>query len=128
MGAAVLSIGTELTRGELVNTNACWLAERLTELGFTVDEVATVPDETGMVAETLTRMATRHRAIVATGGLGPTTDDLTAAAVARALGVSLVRHEPSLDALRRRYSAQGREVTASAAKQADLPSGADALA
>lgn len=127
MTAAVLSIGTELTRGELVNTNASWLAEQLTLLGFEVCEVVTIDDHVGRIVETLTRLAERHRVIVATGGLGPTTDDLTTEAAARAMGVELQRHEPSLDAIRRRFVALGREMSPSNAKQADFPEGATVL-
>lgn len=127
MTAAVLSIGTELTRGELTNTNARWLAERLTVVGFEVTEVVTVSDDIDAMVETLRRLSARHRVVVSTGGLGPTTDDLTAAAVAQTAGVELVRHEPSMEAIARRFAAAGREMSPTNAKQADLPSGADAL-
>ena len=82
MSAAILSIGTELTRGELVNTNCGWIAEQLTALGFDVDEAVTVDDDVGRIVEALRRLAGRHTAVVASGGLGPTTDDLTTVAVA----------------------------------------------
>ena len=111
MTAAVLSIGTEITRGELVNTNASWLAERLTLLGFEVQEIVSVDDHVGRIVETLQRLASRHRVVVSTGGLGPTTDDLTTEAAAQALGVGLERHEPSLDAIRRRFASLGREMS-----------------
>lgn len=128
MSAAILSIGTELTRGELVNTNCGWMAEQLTALGFDVDEAVTVGDDIGRIVEVLRRLAGRHSAVVASGGLGPTTDDLTAEAAARALGVSLIRHEPSLEAIRQRFAAAGREMSPSNVKQAELPEGAAALA
>ncbi|MDQ3033361.1 MAG: competence/damage-inducible protein A [Myxococcota bacterium] len=127
MTAAVLSIGTEITRGELVNTNARWLAERLTLLGFEVCELVTVDDSIDRIAETLTRLAAQHRVIVSTGGLGPTTDDLTTAAAAKALGVGLERHEPSIEAIRRRFASFGREMSPSNEKQADFPAGATVL-
>lgn len=127
MTAAVLSIGTEITRGELVNTNATWLAERLTRLGFEVQELATVDDDVGRIVEAVRRLASRHRVVVSTGGLGPTTDDLTTVAVAEALGVGLERHEPSLDAIRGRFAALGREMSRSNEKQADFPVGAAVL-
>src|ERR1700754_3790320 len=94
--AAVLSIGTELTRGELVNGNARWLGERLTEYGLTVVEHATVADDAERIRETLLRLAREVKVIVCTGGLGPTSDDLTTAAVADALGVGLVRDAATL--------------------------------
>ncbi len=127
MFAAVLSIGTELTRGELTNTNAGWLAEQLTALGFEVGEMATVADDVEAIRAALLRLSVAHRVLVVTGGLGPTTDDLTAEAAARAAGVGLVRHEPSLEAIRRRFAAAGREMSPANAKQADLPEGARAL-
>lgn len=124
---AILSIGTELTRGELVNTNATWLAERLTANGFEVAAIETIPDVRALIVETLWRLAARHRVVVCTGGLGPTTDDLTTACAAEAAGVPLTRHEPSLEAIRRRFASLGREMTASNAKQADFPQGAEVL-
>ncbi|MEC7518773.1 MAG: competence/damage-inducible protein A [Myxococcota bacterium] len=127
MTAAVLSIGTELTRGELTNSNASWLSEQLTALGCEVCEHVSVPDDLDRIGAALKRLAAEHRWIVATGGLGPTTDDLTAEAVARVAGVARVRHEPSLRMIERRFAAVGREMSPSNAKQADLPEGADPL-
>ena len=72
MTAALLSIGTELTRGELVNTNAAWLAEQLTQLGFEVVEHATVDDDVDRIASLVRRFSESHRVVLATGGLGPT--------------------------------------------------------
>jgi nicotinamide-nucleotide amidase len=127
MTCGVLSIGTELTRGELVNSNATWLGAELTALGFEVVEHDVVDDHPGRIIESLQRLAGRSRVIVSTGGLGPTTDDLTSQAVADALGVRLVRDETSLDHIRRRFEKLGRTMSASNAKQADFPEGADIL-
>jgi nicotinamide-nucleotide amidase len=127
MTCAVLSIGTELTRGELVNTNAAWLSAELTVLGFEVIEHAVVDDDPTRIAATFKRLAERTRVIVATGGLGPTTDDVTTEAIGAALGAALVRDEASLDAIKRRFEKLGRTMTPSNAKQADFPAGADIL-
>jgi nicotinamide-nucleotide amidase len=127
MTAAILSIGTELTRGEILNTNASWLAAELTALGFEVREAATVDDNPARIVSTLTRLAQSHAVVVSTGGLGPTTDDLTAMAVAQALGVPLVRDEASLEAIRRRFEAARRTMSVSNEKQADFPQGARVL-
>jgi nicotinamide-nucleotide amidase len=124
MTCVVLSIGTELTRGELVNANAAWLGAELTALGFEVTEHAVIDDDRDHVVETLRRLAHRAQLFVATGGLGPTTDDLTTAAVATALGVPLVRDEAYLEHIRRRVEKAGRPLTAMNAKQADFPEGA----
>ena len=94
MSAAVVSLGTELTRGELVNSNAAWLADALSGMGFDVYAHHTVDDDEARIVELLARLAGRERVVVSTGGLGPTTDDLTASSVAAWLGVPLVRDRP----------------------------------
>jgi len=127
MTCAVLSIGTELTRGELVNSNATWLSAELVALGFEVLEHAVVDDDEGRIGEAVLRLASRVGVVVATGGLGPTTDDLTSKAVATALGRQLVRDDASLDHIRRRFERAGRPMMASNLKQADFPEEADIL-
>lgn len=127
MSAAILSIGTELTRGELTNTNAGWLSEQLTSMGCDVQEHVTVADDVAQIRDALRHLAQRHAFLVVTGGLGPTTDDVTAEAAAQATGVRLVRHDPSLEAIKRRFAAMNREMGPSNAKQADLPEGSTAL-
>ncbi|MDC3956318.1 CinA family nicotinamide mononucleotide deamidase-related protein [Polyangium jinanense] len=127
MTAAILSIGTELTRGEIVNTNAAWLSAELTAAGFTVDVIDAIPDDVDQIVAALRTLAQTRRLVVVTGGLGPTTDDLTAAAAAKAAGVSLVRDESALLAIRRRVESRGKTMNAGHEKQADLPAGADVL-
>jgi nicotinamide-nucleotide amidase len=128
MTCAILSIGTEITRGELVNTNAAWLSAALTDLGFEVTEQVSVDDDTPRIVATLDRLARSAKIIVATGGLGPTTDDLTTSAVASFLGVPLERDAGSLDHIRRRFERAGRTMSPSNEKQADFPRGATVLA
>jgi nicotinamide-nucleotide amidase len=127
MTAAVLSIGTELTRGELVNTNASWLGEELTKLGFEVAEHATVDDDLDRIVTVIRRFSETHRIVVATGGLGPTSDDLTTEAAARAAGVGLRRDERVVEGIRQKFQAFGRVMPESNAKQGDFPEGADVL-
>lgn len=127
MTAAVLSIGTELTRGELVNTNAAWLAEELTKLGFDVVEHATVEDNLDRIVTLLRRFAEKHRVVVVTGGLGPTSDDLTTEAAAKAAGVELRRDPSVVEGIRRKFMAFGRKMPASNAKQGDFPEDAKIL-
>src|SRR5450432_3073909 len=127
MSAAVLCIGTELTRGELQNSNATWLAESLTTIGFEVLAVDCVDDDRERIEHALTRLSLAHDVLVCTGGLGPTTDDITTECVARLLGAPLVRDEPSLEAIVERLRRFGREMAASNAKQADFPKGSRIL-
>ena len=127
MTAAVLSIGTELTRGELVNTNAAWLGEELTKLGFDVVEHTTVDDDLDRIVTLTHSFAQKHRVVIVTGGLGPTSDDVTTAAAAKAGGVELVRDESIVEGIRQKFEAFGRVMPESNAKQADFPEGAEIL-
>jgi nicotinamide-nucleotide amidase len=127
MSAAVLTIGTEITRGEIVDTNSAWLCSRLTALGFEVLQHETVDDDRGRIVEVLREVSRRANVVIVTGGLGPTTDDLTAACAAEALGVDLVRDEPSLESIQRRLAAAGRSLTPSNARMADVPRGSEVL-
>ena len=127
MTAALLSIGTELTRGELVNTNAAWLGEELTKLGFEVVEHVTVDDDLDRIVTVTNSFAEKHRVVIVTGGLGPTSDDLTSAAAAKAAGVQLRRDERVVEGIRQKFKAFGRVMPESNAKQGDFPEGADVL-
>jgi nicotinamide-nucleotide amidase len=127
MTAAVLSIGTELTRGELVNSNATWLSEQLTTLGFTVLEHITVDDDIPRIVDAVKQLASRHQVVVSTGGLGPTTDDLTTQAVADALGVGVARDPATVDKLHKLASFHGRVLPPNNMKQADFPVGSEIL-
>lgn len=128
MTVALLSIGTELTRGEIVNTNGPWLAAELTAAGFSVAALETAPDDVECIVTTVRRLASSYRLVIATGGLGPTTDDLTALAAARASGVDLVRDESAMLAIRRRVEAASKVVNAGHEKQSLVPAGAETLA
>lgn len=127
MKSAVLSIGTELTRGEITNTNASWLCEQLTSLGGTVLQVLTIDDDPGRIQRSLAGLAAEVEVVLCTGGLGPTTDDLTAQSVADLLGLPLVTDQESRERIRRMVERRGYQLTASNAKQADLPQGARVL-
>jgi nicotinamide-nucleotide amidase len=127
MTAALLSIGTELTRGELVNTNAAWLGEELTKLGFEVVEHVTVDDDLDRIVTVTNSFAEKHRVVIVTGGLGPTSDDLTSAAAAKAAGVQLRRDERVVEGIRQKFKAFGRVMPELNAKQGDFPEGADIL-
>ncbi|RYZ07236.1 MAG: competence/damage-inducible protein A [Myxococcales bacterium] len=128
MTAAVLCIGTELTRGELLNSNATWLAESLTRIGLEVTAVDCVDDDRARIEACLRRLASEHQAILCTGGLGPTTDDITTECAARVAGVALFRDEPSFEHIKERLRRFGRpEMAAANAKQADFPVGARIL-
>ncbi len=127
MKAAILTTGTELTRGELQDTNANYLASKLTELGFEVTEMVTVDDDQARTTDALVRLGRSVALVLCTGGLGPTSDDFTAAAAAQAAGVPIARDQGAFEVLARKIASLGREMTAARAKQADLPTGCEVL-
>ncbi|MEY2929883.1 MAG: hypothetical protein RL033_632, partial [Pseudomonadota bacterium] len=125
--AAIVCIGTELTRGEINNTNATWLAERLTAIGLEVSSIEAVADDAAAIVRTLEQVSQRNQLVACTGGLGPTTDDITSATVAAWLGVDSVRDPAVLAGLQARMARAGRQLTASNSQQADFPAGARIL-
>jgi len=90
MEVAILTVGDEVLAGDTANTNATWLASRLTEGGATVARILTVPDDRELVADTVAEWAETFDAVIVTGGLGGTHDDVTADAVADAFDRNLV--------------------------------------
>jgi len=127
MTVALLSIGDELLRGEIPNTNAQWLGEELTTLGCEVHRVETVGDDVDHIVRSLHRLRDEHDVVIVTGGLGPTTDDRTAEAVAKAFDRPLVRFDEAYEAIARRMKERGREMLPGHEKQAALPQGAEVL-
>jgi nicotinamide-nucleotide amidase len=124
----LLAVGTELLFGDIVNGNAAWLGQRLAEVGIDVTTSVVVGDNIGRIVACVREALARADALVITGGIGPTQDDLTREALAEAAGVELVR-DPDLEAgLRARFAALRRDVPEINYKQADLPRGARPIA
>jgi molybdenum cofactor synthesis domain-containing protein len=96
MQVALVSVGDELLAGDTVNTNAAWLGERLAERGASVERVVVVPDRVADVARVVNELRAEYDAVVVTGGLGPTHDDLTMDGVAAAVGVPVEEHEDAV--------------------------------
>lgn len=91
--AAIVSIGDELLAGDVQNTNASWLARRLTDFGIDVREIRTIPDEARTIEQSVADLSQAHTYVLTTGGLGSTPDDITVHAVAAALGLSVEPNE-----------------------------------
>ncbi len=123
----LLSIGDELLLGDIVDTNAAWLSRRLGEIGVRIVRRATVGDDEDAIAEAVRQALDRTGAVVCTGGLGPTEDDLTRQAVARVFGRPLRVDEDSLARIRARFAQLGREMPERNRVQAELPEGATVL-
>jgi molybdenum cofactor synthesis domain-containing protein len=96
MRVAVITVGDELLAGDTVNTNAAWLCERLTARGVRVERVTTLPDRVADIARVVNEYHAEYDAVVVTGGLGPTHDDLTMEGVAAAFGRDVEEHEGAL--------------------------------
>ena len=92
MQVALVTVGDELLAGDTVNTNAAWLGERLAERGASVERVVVVPDRERDIARVVNELRADYEAVVVTGGLGPTHDDLTMEGVAAAVGVPVEEH------------------------------------
>lgn len=108
--AEVLAIGTELTSGRILDTNSHWICGQLAALGAEVRRVTVLPDEVGAIVAALREaVARRPQFLISTGGLGPTPDDVTVEAVARAAGVGTHVHEPTIQAFMQRRGIASRE-------------------
>jgi nicotinamide-nucleotide amidase len=125
--AEILTIGDELLRGEIVDTNKSLLSDRLLRFDVETRFHASVCDDPADMADAFRRAATRADVVLVSGGLGPTRDDITFEVLAETFGRRLVRHEPSLAAIRAFFERLGREMSPSNEKQALLPEGAAAL-
>lgn len=121
MKIATLSIGDELLYGEVTDTNAARIAARFYGAALPVRRHLTVGDDEGEIAAALDFLAVEHDAVVVTGGLGPTDDDVTARAAARATGRRLALNEEALARLREFFLRRGRELYPANEKQALLP-------
>lgn len=121
-------MGSELLLGQNVDTNSAWLSARLAEAGIDVFRHATVGDNVGRVVAELHAAVARVDAVIVTGGLGPTPDDVTRVAVARVAGVGLERRRALVDHLVDYFARSGREMPPGNLVQADLPAAAHVLA
>jgi len=124
MEAELVAVGDELLIGDVVNGNAAWLGRLLTDAGVQVTRAHAVPDDAAVVADAVSDAAGRTDAVLVTGGLGPTSDDLTREGLALAAGVALHRDAALEERLSRWYADQGRPLLDLARRQADVPAGA----
>ena len=127
MRAEIISVGTELVRGELVDTNSAFLARELGELGIETVRHVTVGDDEEALAAAIGEVAAKSDLAIITGGLGPTPDDITRQAVARAAGAALVPDPASLVYIEGLFKSWGRAMNPANAVQADFPAGATVI-
>jgi len=119
--AAILSIGSEILTGSIVDTNSAFLAKRLTELGVRVGLIRPVPDDLGLMVDVLHNCIDSYELVLTTGGLGPTFDDMTAEAVAKAVGVSVEFNEEAYRHMVNTLTKRGVDLKESHRRQARAP-------
>jgi nicotinamide-nucleotide amidase len=128
MIAEVLSTGEEVLLGDIIDTNSGFLCEKLKEIGLQVRQITAVGDEVSQIRRTLMQIAERADICLVTGGLGPTQDDVTALACAKAAGKELVLNPKALETMTAYFKKRGFEISSDNKKQAMLPVSATVLA
>ncbi|PMG03452.1 hypothetical protein BCV00_16520 [Vibrio breoganii] len=124
---AMLSTGEEVLFGDIVDTNASWLSAFLFERGFQMTTRTTVGDSLQAISEGISTLADNHDIVIVNGGLGPTSDDLTAEAAALCAGVELELYSEWVERLELMYQQWQRPMPSSNIKQAMLPKGSAIL-
>lgn len=127
MNAEIICVGTELLLGDIVNTNAQFLAQQLATLGIPHYYQTTVGDNIQRIHEVIEIAGKRAGILVFTGGLGPTPDDLTTEAIASFFGTPLVEEPSLVEDIKQKFASIGRPMSSSNLKQALIPQGAKIL-
>jgi nicotinamide-nucleotide amidase len=121
----IIGVGTELLLGQIVNTNAAWIGQRLADVGWDCLRHTAVGDNEARIGDAIREALDRADAVIVTGGLGPTQDDVTRESIAAVAGVELVRDPAIEDWLRGRFARfRGGPMPAMNLRQADVPKGA----
>jgi nicotinamide-nucleotide amidase len=125
--AEIISIGTEILLGEIVDTNAYFIARKLRDAGIDLYRKTTVGDNSGRIAQAIQQALERSDIIITTGGLGPTIDDATREGVAKALGVETEFHNELWEQIQARFKRFNRTPTENNKRQAYIPQGSIAV-
>ena len=124
MNCEVVAIGTELLLGQIVDTNSSYIGEQLAMVGIDSHHQTKVGDNHDRMVAVLRQALDRSDAVICCGGLGPTQDDITRAAIAEVMGVNLVRDEAIVERIRTMFGGRGRPMPDNNLLQADVPEGA----
>lgn len=126
MKIEILNTGSELLLGSTVNTHGTWMGQELAKLGLRVQRQTTVPDGVA-IEEALAECISRSDVVLVTGGLGPTSDDITREAAAKALGVDMIVDEAGKRSLYEFFEKRGYEMAKANLRQAEVLVGADVI-
>ncbi|CUS26569.1 competence damage-inducible protein A [Paucilactobacillus oligofermentans DSM 15707 = LMG 22743] len=127
MQAEIISVGTELLLGRIVNTNAKYIAAKLADIGIESRYQTTIGDNLEHIKEAMAIANQRNDLIIVSGGLGPTQDDMTKQAVAEFLNTKLMLDKVQLERIKRRFDERGRNFVESNIKQAQYLNGSEIL-
>jgi nicotinamide-nucleotide amidase len=127
MKVGILTIGNELISGKTQDTNSSFIARQLHAQGWQTSVIMSVPDDEGAIKMGLYHIMSLSDAVVVTGGLGPTADDITTSAIARAFSLSIYTDQAALKHIRDRFEKFHLKWTANNEKQAHVPEGAEAI-
>jgi len=127
MIAEIMATGEEIRSGALIDSNSAYIAQKLEATGVAVSRHICVGDDIGQLVAAFREIGSRAEIAVVTGGLGPTSDDLTASAAAQAAGVKLAENRSALESVKKFFKARRREMNPASRKQAMLPEGANCL-
>ena len=127
MKVGILTIGNELTSGKTQDTNSSFIARQLHAQGWQTSVMMSVPDDEGAIKNGLDYIMSLSDAVVVTGGLGPTADDITTFAVAKAFGLGVYTDQAALKHIRDRFEKFQLKWTANNEKQAHVPDGAETI-
>lgn len=122
--AALIVIGNEILSGRTQDLNIQYLATALGKIGIPLRDVRVIPDIEDEIVDAVNILRAKFTYVFTTGGIGPTHDDITAASIAKAFGVTLKRHQPSVDKMQQYYDKRLNEARL---KMADLPDGAEPI-
>lgn len=127
MRSAIITIGDEILIGQVTDTNAVWISQQLNAIGIQVGEMVTVSDEAGQITEALDRYIGQYDLLIMTGGLGPTTDDITKPTLAAYFNSKMVTVPEVQEKIISYFKERGRSMIESNLKQADVPEACRAL-
>lgn len=127
MKAWIITIGNEILIGKIINTNASWIANKLTMLGIDVKRIIVVPDDLDDIVNVYKDAISNADIIISTGGLGPTFDDITNFALAKALNRRLEINRDAYEEIKRKYEEKGLPLTEERIKMSKMPAGSVSL-
>ena len=121
MNAALLTIGEEILIGQIIDTNSAWLGNELSLIGISVRNITSISDSSDDIKDAISQLLGKYDIVISTGGLGPTSDDITKNTLCEYFNSELVLHEPTLELIRQIFTKRGLPLTELNAKQAEVP-------